>query len=77
MSAVPKDYKKNVIIGNLHHGKNLSSNFEKKVRIIRDKYIKTGYPFRFINSITDGLNQEKEDYLIPTSLFQERKEVSF
>ena len=76
-SAVPKHYKKNVIIGDLHRVNNLSSNFEQEVGIIRNKYIKAGYPFRFINSITDGFNQEKEDPLIPTSLFEERKEVSF
>ena len=76
-SPVPINYKKNVIIGDLHNVKNLSSNFEQEVRIIRNKYIKAGYSFRFINSVIDGFNQEKEDPLIPTSLFEERKEVSF
>ena len=76
-SAVPKHYKKNVIIGDLHRVNNLSSNFEQEIGIIRNKYIKAGYPFRFINSVIDGFNQEKEDPLIPTSLFEERKEVSF
>ena len=72
-SAVPKHHK-NVIIGDLHCVNNLSSNFEQEVGIIRNKYIKAGNPF--INSIIDGFNQEKEDPLIPTSLFEERKEVS-
>ena len=54
-----KTHKKNVIIGDLHRVKNLSSNFEHEVRIIRDKYIKAGCPFCFINSIIDGFNQEK------------------
>ena len=36
-SAVPKHYKMNVIIGDLHRVKNLSSNFEHEVRIIRKK----------------------------------------
>ena len=31
----------------------------------------------FFNSIIDSPNQEKEDLLIPTSLFEERKDVSF
>ena len=39
--------------------------------------MKAGYPFRFINSVIDGFNQEKEDLLTPTSVFEERKEVSF
>ena len=62
-----KHYKKNVIIGDLHRVKNLSSDFEQEVRIIRNKYIKAGYPFRFVNSVIDGFNQEKEDLLILTS----------
>ena len=76
-SAVPKTLQKNVIIEDLHRVKNLSSNFEQEVRIINDNYMKAGYPFRFINSVIDGFNQEKEDLLTPTSVFEERKEVSF
>ena len=76
-SAIPKHYKKNVIIGDLHRVKNFSSTLEQEVRIIRDKCIKAGYPFPFINSIIDVFNQEKEDLLKPTNLFEERKELSF
>ena len=70
-------FKKNVIIEDLHRVKNLSSNFEQEVRMIRNKYIKAGYPFHFINSVIDSFIQEKEDPIIPTSLFEERREVSF
>ena len=73
-SGVPKYYKKNVIIGDLHRVKNLSSNFEQEVRII-NKYIKASYPF-FFDSLIDSFIPEKEDPVIPTSLFEERKEVS-
>ena len=59
-SAVPKHSKKNVIVGDLHRIKNLSSNFEEEVRILRNKYIKAGYPFCFIDSVIDGFNQEKK-----------------
>ena len=75
--AVSKHYKKNIIIGDLHPLKKLSSNFKQKVTIKRGKYIKAGYPFRFIKSIIDDFNQEKEDLLISTSLFEKRKEVIF
>ena len=70
-SAVQKHYQKNVIIGDLHRVENLSSNFNK--RMIRDKCIKVGYHFHFINSIIDGSNQEKEDLLTPT-IFNSNKE---
>ena len=75
MSAVRKHYWKNIIIGDLHHVKNLISNFEQKVREIKDKYIKASCHFHFISSAIDGFNQE-EDLLILTSLFVETK-VSF
>ena len=65
------------LLEGLHRIKNHSSNFEQEVRIIRDKYIKAGYPFHFIDSIIEDFNQEKEDLLIPTSLFKGRKEVRF
>ena len=74
-SVVSKHYKKNVIIGDLHRVKNLSSDFEQEVKITRNKYIKAGYRFRFINSVIDSFIQEKEGPIIPTSLFEERKEV--
>ena len=61
----------------LRRVKNLSANFEQEVGIIGDEYIKARYPFRFITSVIDGFNQEKEDRLIPTSVFDERKEVHF
>ena len=74
-SAVPKHYKKNVIIGDLHRVKTLSSNLEQEVRIIRNKYIKSGYRLHFINSVIDSFIQEGP--ITPLSLFEERKEVSF
>ena len=57
------------VTGDLHRVKSHSSNFKQELRIARD-------PFRYINSIIEGFNQEK-DLLIPTSLFEGRKEVSF
>ena len=57
------------VTGDLHRVKSRSSNFKQELRIARDI-------FRYINSIIEGLNQEK-DLLIPTSLFEGRKEVSF
>ena len=77
VSKHSKHYKENVIIGDLHRVKNLSSDFEQEVKITRNKYIKAGYCFRFINSVIDSFIQEKEGPLIPTILFEERKEVSF
>ena len=50
---------------------------EQEVRIISNKHIKADYPFPFTNFVIDSFIQEKEDPIIPTSLFEEIKEVSF
>ena len=39
--------------------------------------MKAGYPIRFINSIITNFEQEKDDYLIPPTLFDEKKEAIF
>ena len=37
----------------------------------------TGHPNGFLDSIINNFHQTKEDFLIPPSLFEERKEISF
>ena len=59
-SVVPNHYKENVIIGDLHRVKNLSSNLEQEVSIIKKKCIKAVYPFCFINSVINGFNKKKK-----------------
>ena len=76
-SAVPRNYKKNVIVGDLHRANKISSDLEKEISIIKAKYLKAGYPNEFIDSIINDFHQTKEDFLIPPSLFEERKEISF
>lgn len=80
-SAVPNSYKRNVVIGDLHRIKKISSNYKQETKVIKTKYHKAGYPTRFINSILNNFEQEKEkeedELLIPPMFFDERKEVSF
>ena len=76
-SAVPRNYKKNVIVGDLHRANKISSDLEKEISRIKAKYLKAGYPNGFIDSIINDFHQAKEDFLIPPSLFEERKEISF
>ena len=70
-SAVPRNYKNNVIVVDLHHANKISSNLEKEISIIKAKYLKAGYPSGFIDSIINDFHQTKEDFLIPRSLFEE------
>ena len=60
MSAVPKYKKKNVIIGDLTSFKNLSFNFEQKVKIMKAEHIEAGYLFRFINAVIDDCNNVQD-----------------
>ena len=70
-SAVPRNYKNNVIVVDLHHANKISSNLEKEISITKAKYLKAGYPSGFIDSIINDFHQTKEYFLIPRSLFEE------
>ena len=76
-STVPRNYKKIVIVGDLHRANKINSDLEKEVSIIKAKYLKAGYLNGFIDSIINDFHQTKEDFLIPPSLFEEQKEISF
>ena len=69
-SAVPRNYKNNVIVVDLHHANKISSDLEKEISIIKAKYSKAGYPSGFIDSIINDFHQTKENFLIFSSLFQ-------
>ena len=71
-STVPRNYKKDVIVGDLHRANKITSDLEKEISVIKAKYLKVGYPNGFI-----GFILQKIFSLIPPSLFEERKEISF
>ena len=72
-SAVPKSYKRNVIIGDDHHAKRISCDFDYEILVIKSKYIKVGYPSIFVASVINTCVVEKEDPIIPLQMFDERK----
>ena len=47
------------------------------ISVIKAKYLKAGYLDGFIDSIINDFHQTKEDFLIPPSLFEEQKKISF
>ena len=49
-SQVPKQYKRNVIKGDLSRAKRISSNFDSELTHIRSKYSLAGYPKKFIEA---------------------------
>ena len=77
-SKTPKRYKRNAINGALHRAYRISSNFEKEVNIIRDKYTKAGYPLNFVNSVIKSFRTKiNEETIIPEFLFKEPKTVCY
>ena len=64
-SAVPKWYQRNVIIGNVHRAKIISCDFDYEISVIKSKYVKAGYPPRFVTSVINTCIVEKENPIIP------------
>ena len=58
-SKIPKKVKRNIITNDLHRSKKISSDFQKEIKAITQKYEKAGYPTRYIKSIVRDF-QEKE-----------------
>ena len=67
--AVPKSYKRNVIIGDVHHAKRISRDFDYEISVIKSKYIKAGYPPKFVTSVINTCTAEKEEPIIPPQMF--------
>ena len=76
-SALPRNYKKNVIARDLHSANKINSDLEEEISIIKAKYLKAVYPNEFIDSLISNFHQTKEDFLIPVSLFEEWKKIRF
>ena len=69
-SAVPKKYKRNAILGDLHRAYKISSNLLEKQRI-KKKYLSANFPYNFIQ-FTFASYQQKCESLIPNWLFEEK-----
>ena len=50
-SRVPKRYKENAVIGDLHRSKRISSTFEMEIKVIKRKFRNADYPLKFLNSV--------------------------
>ena len=70
-SAVPKKYKRNTVLGDLHRANKISSNFELEKQRIKKKYLSVNFPYNFIQS-TFNSYQQKCESLIPNWLFEEK-----
>ena len=85
-SKVPKHYKHNTLIGELHRAKKISSNFRKEVKNIKVKFNKANFPLRFINNVVAQFNKnmynnkernEEDEMIIPPQLFEIPRKILF
>ena len=74
-SRVPKWYKRNAAIGDLHRSKRISSNSEVEIKVIKRKFLNADYPPKFLNSIIHQFFTPKnnDSFIIPPNLFEESK----
>ena len=56
----PKYYKRNTINGDIHHSRRVSSNFDKNIFPIKEKFMKDNYTLCFIYSATNKFQKGKE-----------------
>ena len=73
-SKIPLRYKRNAITGEVHRANKITSNFSNKMKRIKIKHLQAGFPIHVINDVFHRFNQEKDEVLIPQSLFDDRKE---
>ena len=77
----PKRYKPNTINGDLHRSKRISPNFDEKILLIKEMFMKADYPLSFINSALNEFQKGKEcgdeSFIIPTSLSEIAKPLIF
>lgn len=53
---MPKPYKRNTIIGDLHRLKRIAMNFRDEVKHSKEKFVKANYLLLFAMSITFSFN---------------------
>ena len=68
--------KKNVINGELHRAKKISSNFQSETARIKAKFSKAGFPHKVIENTINNFNNVDEELMIPRWLFDERKAIA-
>ena len=78
--------KTNVLVDELYHAKKISSNFQKEVKNIKEKFSKANFPQRFINSVVAQFNNstydnnernEEDEMIIPPQLFEIAEKMLF
>ena len=72
-SKIPTRYKRNAITGELHRAKRIANDFNFEVKRMTKKFLSAGFPRNFIRNTIGHFNKDKDDYIIPEWLSDERK----
>ena len=62
-----------VITGKLHRAKRIANKFNFEAKRIIKKFLSVGFPKNAIRNTIEYFNKDKNDYIIPKWLFDERK----
>ena len=68
-SQVPRRYKKNAIICDLHRTFAISDNFECEIAKIKERYLHAGYPAGFIHHVIKEFRFTRQECIIPKNFF--------
>ena len=72
-SKTPTRYKRNTITVELYRVQRIANDFNLEVKPITKKFLSAGFPRNFIRNTIEYLNKDKDDFIIPECLFDERK----
>ena len=69
-------WKSNTILGALHRAKRIATNWKEEVKVIKQSFIKSGYPAKIVNEVIhDFENPRGEETIIPVRWFDERIKI--
>ena len=75
-SATSERWKRNTILGALHRAKRIATNLKEEVKVIKQSFIKSGYPAKIVNEVIhDFENPRGEETIIPVHWFDERTKI--
>ena len=60
-SAIPERWKRNTILRTLHRAKQIATNWQEEVKTIRQSFIKSRYPAKFVNDVIQDFDNLKSD----------------
>ena len=76
-SAIPKLYKRNIIKRDLFTAIKIGSDFKHELELIKKKYIRAGFPVKFILAIIKQFETKKKDFPVLEGLQDGKKRIHF